>query len=48
MTCRRVLRSAIEFIGTTLNTMMGFVQGRRSIYDLSMQGDPLISERDDK
>ena len=48
MTCGWVLMSAIEFIGDTLTMMMGFVQGRRSIYHLPMQGDPLMSERDDK
>ena len=40
-TCWWVSRSAIKFTGDVLATTMGFVQGRRSRYDLSMRGDPL-------
>ena len=42
------LEVAIEFIGDVLTMTMGFEQGRRRRYDLSMRGDPLMSERDDK
>ena len=42
------LEVAIEFIGDILTMTMGFVQGWRGRYDLSMWWDPLMSERDDK
>ena len=42
------LEVAIEFIGDVLTMTMGFEQGRRRRYDLSMRGDPFVSERDDK
>ena len=42
------LEVAIEFIGDVLTMTMGFEQGRRRRYDLSMRGNPLMSERDDK
>ena len=48
ITCRWVSRSAKEIIGDVLTMTMGFEKGRRSRYDLSMRGDPLTSERDDK
>ena len=38
----------MEIRGDILIMTMGFEQGRRSRYDLSMRGDPLMSERDDK
>ena len=44
MTCRRVLRSAMETLGDILTMTMDFEQGRRSKYDLSMRRDPLMSE----
>ena len=42
------LEVANEFIGGILTMTMDFVQGWRGRYDLSMWGDPLMSERDDK
>ena len=38
----------MEIIGDILITTMGFEQGKRSRYDLSMRRDPLMSEGDDK
>ena len=38
----------MEIIGGILTMTMGFEQGRRSRYDLSMRGDPLMPGGDDK
>ena len=38
----------MEIIGDILIMTMGFEHRKRSRYDLSMRGDPLMSERDDK